>query len=178
MDNTLWPASCPTCSRYEERSHKNCPFQDLNVYGQELLSKTCSKTVLILFSCSKTAQIMFNCSNTAQIMSNTVLIGSAGPRQDYNSFWTGFEQFLNRFWTVFEQELIYAANLLKYCSNTVHILLTDSIVIRTGLEQFLDRFWTGAPVHKLFKSWTGQFLWVPSRTSINERHILNWIGTK
>ena len=96
MDNTLWPASCPTCSRYEERSHKSYPFQDLNSLWTgapvQNLFKYCSDTVLILFSCSKTAQIMFNCSNTAQIMSNTVLIGSAGPRQDYNSFWTGFGQ--------------------------------------------------------------------------------------
>ena len=51
-------------------------------------------------------------------------------------YWTLFEQ-LNIIWAVFEQE------------NS----------IRTVSEQYLNRFWTGAPVHKLFKSWKGQFLW-------------------
>ena len=159
MDSTLWPASCPTCSRYEERSHKNCPFQDLNVYGQELLSKTCSKTVLILFSCSKTAQIMFNCSNNVQYCPDRVSRTKTGLQQFLNRFWTVFEQVLNSFWTGVNLCGKSAQILLKYCSYTAHRFYCNQNRIRTVFGQVLDRFWTGAPVHKLFKSWTGQFLW-------------------
>ena len=144
--------SFPGFEQFMDRSSCPKPVQ--------ILFRYCSNTVLLFKNCPNNVQLLKYCSNNVQYCPDRVSRTKTGLQQFLNRFWTVFEQVLNSFWTGVNLCGKSAQILLKYCSYTVHRFYCNQNRIRTVLRQVLDRFWTGAPVHKLFKSWTGQFLWV------------------